>query len=338
MKIDKKIKVVILAGGDSPEWKISLLSGLNITRGLYESGFQVFFIDTINHDKRIPVFELDDYINKEMEKERYEDEKNLEKLKKSKFWEGADVVFIALHGSWGEGGKIQKILEENNVKFTGSDSKSSYIALHKWRTNKILKSHNFLIPDEICISRNSNLDKHFSKITSLGFPLVVKPESCGSTVGLTLVNNEKEILNAAILAFQYDNKILFQKYIPGEEITVSILNGYNLPPIRIIPESGLYDYEHKYSSGKTKYEVPANISPSASEKVVNLAKKAFNIIGCRHYGRVDFRMTEDEQFYFLEINTIPGMTKTSLVPKSALHIGLSFNDLVSKIIEIALKN
>ena len=166
---------------------------------------------------------------------------------------------------------------------------------------------------------------------------MVKPNAQGSTVGLSIVDSREKIDAAVDTAFEYDSSILIEPYIAGRELTVAILGNEALPVIEIIPESGFYDYESKYQGGKSRYEVPANLPANVASRIQDAALKAFQVLGCAGYARADFRMNENDEFFCLEVNTLPGMTSTSLVPKAAKAMGLQFNQLLEKIIEFAIK-
>ncbi|RMH96254.1 MAG: D-alanine--D-alanine ligase, partial [Calditrichaeota bacterium] len=170
----------------------------------------------------------------------------------------------------------------------------------------------------------------------IGWPVVVKPNQQGSTVGLSIVRSPDDLESALARAFEYGDKVLIERYVPGKELTVSVLGDQALPIIEIIPQSGFYDYEAKYQAGKTRYEVPANLPEELTRQVQAAGLQAYQALGCRGYARVDFRMQEDGQFFCLEVNTLPGMTPTSLVPKAAKAVGISFNELVERIVKLTV--
>ena len=170
----------------------------------------------------------------------------------------------------------------------------------------------------------------------IGFPCIIKPNDQGSTVGLKLVKEESEVEEAVKLALQFSSKALVEKYIPGRELTVAILINEPLPVLEIVPKSGLYDYKSKYTSGMSEYIVPAKISEEIEKKAQQQALKAFHSLGCEGYARVDFRLSNNNELYCLEVNTLPGMTPLSLVPKAAKAVGISFEELIKRIIQQAL--
>jgi len=190
-----------------------------------------------------------------------------------------------------------------------------------------------------CDYKNYSIEEINSRIkNAFGYPTVIKPADEGSTVGLTILieENEHDLENALELAFSYTNKILAEEYIKGREITVPVIGEESYPVIEIKPKEGFYDYEHKYSKGKTEYVCPAEIDNQVEIKAKEIALKAHMILGCEVYSRVDFILTESNELYCLEVNTLPGMTDTSLVPKSALISGINFNQLIEKIIKLSL--
>ena len=181
-----------------------------------------------------------------------------------------------------------------------------------------------------------NLDDNTPDISNLSFPLVVKPNSEGSTIGLSIIQHESNLIEAIQLARVYDDNILIESFIKGREITVGIIAGKSYPIIEIIPSHDLYDYECKYTKGMTDYICPADLERKISKKIQKIALEIHKILKCRHYSRVDFRLDKNNKPWFLEINTHPGMTETSLLPKSAASAGVDFNSLINKIIKQAL--
>jgi D-alanine-D-alanine ligase len=251
-----------------------------------------------------------------------------------------DVFFIALHGTPGEDGTIQGILDLLAVPYTGSGVLASALAMDKAMSKTIFRQAGVQTADWIFINYKIELFDHqlLNQInTKIGFPLVVKPNNEGSTVGFSIVQKPEELLPALKFAQEYGNETLIETYIPGRELTVSILENQVLPVIEIIPKHGAYDYECKYTKGMTEYQVPAHISDEIRNHVHDQALKAFHALKCTDYARVDFRVSADERTYCLEVNTLPGMTETSLVPKSARAAGIEFDELVEKILMMAIQ-
>ncbi|MCK5077873.1 MAG: D-alanine--D-alanine ligase, partial [Calditrichia bacterium] len=241
-----------------------------------------------------------------------------------------DLVFIALHGGYGENGQIQALLELVDIPYTGADSVSSAICMDKHVSKVLVNKIDVPCADWILLNKGEKIN--FPE--NIPLPLVVKPNDQGSTVGLTIVKDKSKYEEAVELAFKHSDSVMVEEFIPGKELTVSVLGEEALPTIDIQPESGFYDYESKYQSGKTQYIVPAKIPEDINKKVQQWSLNLFKELKCRHYGRVDFRYDEKTgKVCFLELNTLPGMTTTSLVPKAAKAVGISFNELLEKIVK-----
>jgi len=238
-----------------------------------------------------------------------------------------DLVFLGLHGSIGENGTIQGFLESLGVKYTGSDPLSSAICMDK-NISKIIARHSKVnTPNWEIVTRGQPFNGNNSE-----FPLVIKPNDQGSTVGLTIVHDKSELGPALNLAFNYSSSVMVEQFIEGREFTVTLIEGKALPVCEIIPSHELYDYECKYTSGMSKYLCPAVIDLDLTKRVQEITERLFDVLKCRHYSRADFRLDHDDNFWFLEMNTLPGMTDTSLVPMAAKAAGLSFNDLIDHIV------
>ena len=304
--------VVVLYGGDGYEREVSLRSGAAVINALTEcSGFTVtpFIIDKITEIEKL----------KEMEN---------------------TFVFIALHGSWGEDGRIQKQLELMNIPYSGSNSNSCLLAMDKNISKEIFVHSGLTVPRGFVFCRNEDI-LDFSihnAIEYLGLPCVVKPCVRGSTVGVTIVNEIKELAQAFESAFKYDTKALLEEYIEGKELTVTILGDTTpeaLPIIEIVPNSGFYGYEEKYTKGATSYICPAYLDENIAYIVKEEAKIAHISLGCKVFSRVDIRLSKENKPYILEVNTVPGMTETSLIPKSAAAAGMSFSKFLCSVIEMS---
>ena len=238
-----------------------------------------------------------------------------------------DLVFLGLHGSIGENGTIQGFLESLGVKYTGSDPLSSAICMDK-NISKIIARHSKVnTPNWKIVTKGQPFNGNNSE-----FPLVIKPNDQGSTVGLTIVHDKSELGPALNLAFNYSSSVMVEQFIEGREFTVTLIEGKALPVCEIIPSHELYDYECKYTPGMSKYVCPADISLDLTKRVQEITERLFDVLKCRHYSRADFRLDHDDNFWFLEMNTLPGMTDTSLVPMAAKAAGLSFNDLIDHIV------
>jgi len=224
--------------------------------------------------------------------------------------------------------------------YTGSGVLASALAMNKAMSKKIFEREGILTPDWFLVEASDlcNLSPIADRVErKLGFPCVVKPNDQGSTVGLTIVNEKGELKKAFDFAKKFSTQSLVEKYISGRELTVGILGDQALPVVEIVPEHGVYDYECKYTSGKSKYIAPAEIPEDRAKEIQVIGLKAYKALGCEGYARADFRFGEDDRFYCLEVNTLPGMTAHSLVPKAAKAIGIDFPKLVDKIARLALK-
>jgi len=305
MKIKNKEirKVAVLYGGWSTERKISIASGKAVMRALKKLKFDVVPIDL----KKNGV-------------------KKLFNLK-------VDFVFIALHGKFGEDGTIQAMLELLDLPYSGSNALSSCIGMNKILTKKLLTFHKIPTPRWIEINTGG---KEEIKLP-FDYPVVVKPVSLGSTIGVSVVYNYKSLSSAIGLAKKYDDNVYIEEYIPGKEVTAGILGEEVLPLIEIIPLRGnFYTYKAKYTPGGAKHIIPAALENTTAEKIKKYAIEAFKAINCRGMARVDFRVDTDGNPWVLEINTIPGMTKLSLLPEAAKYAGIDFENLILKIIEYSL--
>ncbi len=302
-------KICVLKGGISPEREVSLKSGGAVEEGLKEAGYAVFNLDTANGNFR-----------RQLAKEK------------------PDVVFIALHGSYGEDGTIQGWLELVGIPYTGSGVLASALAMDKISSKRIFSSQNLSLPHFQRVTRNED----HSVNSHLSFPLIVKPARAGSTLGVSLLRdgNELELERALERAFEYDRSFaILEEYIEGKEITVGIIDDpepRSLPIIQITPKNELFNYQAKYTKGFCEYIVPAPISSQESVRVRKAALKAYESLGCRDFARVDMILKEGVA-HILEVNTIPGMTKKSLLPRAAHAEGLSFPKLVDKIVKSALR-
>jgi len=242
-----------------------------------------------------------------------------------------DIVLIALHGGIGENGRIQGMFESLGIRYTGSDALSSTICMDKHISKLLAEDVGIATPRWKRIRKGQSIYKN-----EFDYPFVVKPNSEGSTIGLTIVHNENDYDSAVEEAFKYDDEILIEEFISGKEITVSIVGEDVLPIIEIRPEHGLYDYECKYTKGMTEYICPAELNEDLTKRIKQTAFEVYKLLKCRHYGRVDLRLDNNNQHWFLELNTLPGMTDTSLVPKAAKATGISFEQLIGKIIKQSL--
>lgn len=304
-------RIAVLRGGPSTEREISLQSGKAVIDVLSQKGFYV--IDLI-----LP------------------DEKNLTLLEK---WvkiklaqEKPTVIFNALHGWFGEDGKIQSLLDKIGIPYTGSGARASELAMNKLASRCIFQSHAIAVPNYVIYRGKGKIN-----LNGMHFPLLIKPISQGSSIGIHRVENEEQLFLKINDTLSYDGVALIEEFIAGEELTVSILEERALPVIKIIPNSGIYDYCAKYNSPLTRYVVPADIAPHVQSKAQELALKAHRALGCSGFSRVDMIYSPKmDRIFVLEVNTIPGLTPKSLLPKAAQSAGINFLELILRMLKSAL--
>jgi len=301
----KKKKIGVIMGGWSSEREISLLSGRNILESLKRQGFDAYGLDLQGPE-------------------------DLSKIRK----ENMDVAFIILHGKPGEDGTIQGYLELLGIPYTGSGVEASAIGMDKILTKKIFKQEGIPTPPWVEINP-SNIKKSIEKaLKELGLPLILKPRREGSSVGVKILKREKEILPEVKKALSNFEEAFLEKYIPGVIATVGILRDQVLPILELRPKTReFYDYEAKYTKGETEFIIPAQLPKDVTQKIKKYAYKGFKAIGCRGFARLDLVVKERKHPYFLEINTLPGMTDLSDLPAEAKAVGLSYDDVVLEILK-----
>ena len=299
-------KIGVLLGGLSSEREVSLASGNAILKALREKGYHPVAVD-VGRD-------VAEQIHKH----------------------GVELAFIALHGRFGEDGAIQGMLEVMGIPFTGSGILASALGMNKTVSKQIFRSQGFLVgPYEVVYSGDA--DKVASVLEQIKYPVVVKPHAEGSSVGVSLVFKKEDVAPAVGLAFKYGNEILIEKFIKGKEVQVGILGDRALGAIEIVPKRAFYDYAAKYEMGMSDHFFPARISADAYARTLEAGLAAHRAIGCRGYSRVDFILDESGAPYILEVNTLPGMTATSLLPEIAKGSAISFPDLVEEIVRLAVE-
>ena len=343
------MNIVVLAGGTSTERDISILTSTKVCESLRRNGYNanivdVFFgIDSENVDN---FFNNDNDLEKlckYLKNQTPDVEKELEARKalgKGFFGDNvlelcqkADIVFMGLHGSNGEDGKIQAAFELMGIKYTGTDYISSAISMSKELTKKVLVPEGIPMPKGIALHKGH-------KVEYVPFPCVVKPCCGGSSVGVSIVNSEEEFKRALTDAFSYEDNILVEEFIPtlnASSVPVSVSSSITERSMQGVFARIGYDYKNKYKAGATKETCPANLPKEISEKMQRWAEKACETAGVTTYARVDELLNEDGDIYCLEINTLPGMTGTSLLPQEAAAVGMSYDELTKKIIEISLE-
>lgn len=302
-------KVAVLFGGTSAESDVSLNSGAAVLAGLKEAGIDAHGVDT----KTFSVTRLKD--------------------------EGFDRVFIALHGRGGEDGTLQGLLEQVGLPYTGSGVMASALTMDKFRTKLVWQALGLPVAPFVALNKKQlgevGQGALADKIASLGLPLIVKPSREGSSVGMSKVTSAEQLLPALEEGFRHDDDVLVEKWLSGPEYTVAILGDQVMPSIRIQPAGVFYDYQAKYLSNETQYFCPSGLSREQEEQLSELALQAYRALDCSGWGRVDVMQDADGSFNLLEVNTSPGMTSHSLVPMAAKQFGLSFSQLVVRILELA---
>ena len=292
-------KIALLAGGVSKERDISLESGKAVFNALKELNYSVELIDPKNGD-------LNSLIN-------------------------FDSVFICLHGENGEDGKIQSILDLMGIPYTGSRSNSSMIAMDKLLTKLIWEKLGFITPKFKIVNSTTQFDELLS---SLGVPFIIKPAKSGSSLGVSIVNSQDDLVKAYRDAIDFDSTILAEEFIRGRELTVSILGEKALEVVEIRTTNSFYDYNAKYLSDETTFSKPIDIKEKELKSLKENAIEAFRALGCSSWGRVDYIMDKKGKFYLIEVNTIPGMTGHSLFPLAAKYSGMTFNTVVEEIVKL----
>ncbi|MCK9050367.1 D-alanine--D-alanine ligase [Haemophilus influenzae] len=303
----KQEKIAVLLGGTSAEREVSLNSGKAVLEALLKQGYNAHPIDPKEY--------------------------NVANLKK----DGFNRAFNILHGRGGEDGTMQGLLEQIGLPYTGCGVMASALTMDKMRTKMLWKAFGLPVADMEVVTREtfSQLDPQ-AVVAKLGLPLMVKPSLEGSSVGLTKVKAVDELKSAVEYALKFDNTILIEEWLAGDELTVPVLDNQVLPAIRIVPEGEFYDYEAKYISDNTQYFCPAGLTPEREQALETLVKRAYDAVGCRGWSRIDVMCDAKGNFRLVEVNTNPGMTSHSLFPKSAATVGISFEQLVVKILELSL--
>ncbi|HET9887290.1 MAG TPA: glutamate--tRNA ligase [bacterium] len=334
-------RIAVLMGGDSQERDVSRVTGTAVARALADRGHEVTLLDTERGrlslaQSETPKIGAAPPTGTEIERAGVA---AVERLAGS--LGDVDVVFLALHGGWGEDGTIQGLFEMAGIPYTGSGVLGSALAMDKDRAKRVVRDAGEPTPDwaliEVHESEPTNEEFARARSEAGGGPVIVKPNAEGSTVGLSLVSPNDDLRKAFREASQFGRQILIEKYIPGRELTISILGDDVLPIVEIIPDGGIYTYQAKYTKGQSRYEVPANLPPALTSAIQKSALRAFRVLGLEGFARLDYRLAPDESFWFLEANTIPGMTPLSLVPMAAKAAGISFEQLVERIVDLGAK-
>ena len=345
--------IIVLAGGLSTERDVSFKTGAMVAAALKENGHRVILLDVFmgysdKEEDLTNVFDRADEISVKVANIP-EIAPDLAKVKASRkdqsncffgpnvirMCQLADVVFMALHGENGENGKLQAAFDLLGVRYTGSDYLSSAIAMNKGMAKEFFRANGIPTPVGISMTRAGREDD----VTKLGLrlPCVVKPCCGGSSIGVTIVRSQEEFSGALDEAFRWENELIIEEYVQGREFSVGVMEGKALPVIEIAPIQGFYDYKNKYKAGSAVETCPAVLSAELTQRMQHYAEEVARVIGLNTYSRMDFLLNEQEEIFCLEANTLPGMTPTSLLPQEAAVIGMNFNQLCEKIIEISLR-
>lgn len=302
----KEQKIAVLLGGSSAEREVSLNSGKAVLDALLSQGYDAYPIDP--------------------------QEYNVADLKK----DGFERVFNILHGRGGEDGTMQGLLEQIGLPYTGCGVMASALTMDKMRTKMLWKAFGLPVAEMEIVTKQNFVDLDPAAVVAkLGLPLMVKPSLEGSSVGLTKVKQLEQLKDAVAYALKFDETVLIEEWLAGEELTVPVLGGKVLPAVKIVPEGEFYDYDAKYISDNTQYFCPAGLSAEREQELADLVKRAYDVVGCHGWSRIDVMTDAQGHFRLVEVNTNPGMTSHSLFPKSAATVGISFEQLVVKILELS---
>ncbi len=346
------MKIVVLAGGLSTERDVSITSGCLVYEALRKKGHNVVLLDVFMG------YEQDDCDIEKLFESNYRFTSNIPigntvpdiaKIKASRkdksnrflgqnveeICKSADITFLALHGDVGENGKLQATLDLLGIKYTGSGSLGSALAMDKGISKSIFLYHNVPTPVGSVYSKADMNNGRVSEWNT--FPCVVKPCSGGSSVGVSIVGSSAEYEAAMHEAFKYEDEVLVEQFVKGRELSVGLIDGKALPIIEIVPKQGFYDYVNKYQPGSTDEYCPADICPEVTKKIQREAEHAYKVLKLNAYARIDFLLAEDGSFYCLEANTLPGMTPTSLLPQEAAAVGIDYPELCEKLAQLSLE-
>lgn len=339
------MKIVVLAGGLSPERDVSLTSGSLIANALMERGHRVLLLDVYIGISNLPK-ELDELFrsNGRYEHSIRREVPDLEKLKREtgngealigpnvlRLCAAADRVFLALHGAMGENGQLQATLDTHGIRYTGSGFAGSMLAMDKDLSKRLFRQSGVPTPDWIVF--DATTDRVERILTEIGLPCVVKPLDCGSSVGVSLVDTQEALQRALDEAGVWGERVLVERQIVGRELTVGVLGELTLPVVEIIPESGFYDYKNKYQ-GTTREVCPAEIDGEIAKRAAEISRMAFSALKLRGYARFDFMLDRDGGLWCLEANTLPGMTPLSLLPMAASAVGIGYGELCERILNL----
>jgi len=332
-----KRKVAVLMGGASAERAVSLSTGRQILQALDPARYEVYALDTATGQASLPVTASVQALMAEGNNAAITALTQPGQVSRAG---RPDVVFIALHGPGGEDGTVQGMLEVLGIPYTGSGVLASALAMDKVMSKRVLSSVGVRMPQDVTVSRGEEAQTQ-EALAQMPLPVIVKPSRQGSTIGMSVVRERGEMPGALELAFAHDDTALVEEFVAGTEITVPVLGNKTLetlPIVEIVPSSGFYDYEAKYTAGATDEIVPARISEAVAQEARALALQCHRTLGCRGMSRTDMIVDAGGHVFVLEVNTIPGMTPTSLLPRSAEAAGLPFSALLDRLINLALES
>ena len=339
------MKIVVLCGGLSPERDVSLTSGTKAAAALRRKGHRVLLMDLF-HGYPHPYRDIDSLFTAEQDDafaDVAENVPDLDTLRSSRqgssrmgsnvieICQAADIVFMGLHGADGEDGKIQAAFDLLGIRYTGTGAFGSTLAMNKSVAKLLFEKNGIRTPKGITVCKSDSVPD------SLGFPCVVKPESGGSSIGTSIVENSEDYQSALDAAFQYDDTAVVEQYIKGRECDVGVISGKALPVIEICPKSGFYDYKTKYQSGLADDICPADLPEEITCKLQEAAEAVFRVLHFDIYGRMDFIVDADGHVWCLEGNTLPGLTNLSLLPQEAAAAGIPYDELCVLIVEESMK-
>lgn len=339
------MNIVVLAGGLSPERDVSLSSGVMIVNALIGRGHRALLVDLFYGVAQLPEDPREAFLAaKPLEKRSIsEAAPDLAAVRAARggdwgcdvgpgvveLCRAADVTYLALHGGDGENGRLQAFLDQHGVRYTGSPYFGCALAMHKWVTKQLFLGADVPTPRGVLAVKGAPLPE-------IMLPCVVKPCCGGSSIGIAIAHTQAEFDAALADAFRYEDEVLVEEYIQGRELTCGILGGEPLPLTEIIPREGFYDYAHKYQPGWTEEITPARVDAETTKRVQALTKRAFETLRLAVYARADFLLTDDGSLYCLEVNTLPGMTPTSLLPQGAAAAGVDYPTLCERIVTLSL--
>ena len=335
--------IVVLAGGLSTERDVSFKSGSMVTKALRENGHRVIMLDVFmgysdKEEDLTGVFDRAEEISvkvSDISAARADQSDCFFGPNVIRMCQMADIAFMALHGENGENGKVQAALDLFGVKYTGSDYLSSAIAMNKGIAKQFFRANGIPTPNGIAMTK----DKRNDDVEALGLrlPVVVKPCCGGSSIGVTIARDQEQFKIALDEAFHWEDELIIEEFVQGREFSCGVIEGKALPVIDIAPLQGFYDYKNKYKAGSAVETCPADLPEEVSAKMRGYAEAVAKAIGLNTYSRSDFLISNEGEMYCLEANTLPGMTPTSLLPQEAAALGMNFNQLCEKIIEISMK-